>query len=122
MRKLLHCLRTTNIGIYGFGASITNSENRSRTLARFDAMETLGLVLGTLLSPIVFQKADYVGCYLITAIGTALGLLYLKFFIKEPIEKKPKSKKSCHQLIKVSTALQILKKLPIFSNFEGIFI
>ena len=35
------------MGVYGFGASITTPENRAKTLARFDAMETLGFVLGT---------------------------------------------------------------------------
>ena len=40
------------LGVYGFGASITTDENRALTLARFDAMETLGLVFGT----IIFSK------------------------------------------------------------------
>ena len=37
------------LGVYGFGASITNDENRALTLARFDAMETLGLVFGIII-------------------------------------------------------------------------
>ena len=32
----------------------------------------------------------YRGSYLVTAIGTSIGLLYLIFFVKEPIQKKPK--------------------------------
>ena len=36
------------MGVYGFGASITTPENRAKTLARFDAMETLGFVLGNI--------------------------------------------------------------------------
>ena len=34
------------LGIYGFGASITNTDNRAKIIGRFDAMKILGTILG----------------------------------------------------------------------------
>ena len=41
------------------------------------------------LGPITFKHLGYIGCYLTTAIGGSMAILYLVFYIKEPVERHP---------------------------------
>ena len=76
------------LGIYGFGSSFTKDPDdrwrivllffsqmyctvmlcgnfRAHVLARFDGMESFATIIGTALSPVVFNATDYYGCYAI---------------------------------------------------------
>ena len=76
------------LGTYGYGASISKETKRASLLARFDAMELLGLVAGSLLSPITFKLLGYYGSYLTYFFSCLLSLIYLKWFVQEPMKTK----------------------------------
>ena len=74
------------LGTYGFGASISEEGKRASLLARFDAMELLGLVAGSLLSPMTFKLLGYYGSYLTYFFCCLLALIYMKLCVQEPVK------------------------------------
>ena len=76
------------LGTYGYGASISKESKRASLLARFDAMELLGLVAGSLLSPITFKLLGYYGSFLTYFFCCLLTLIYLKCCVQEPVNSK----------------------------------
>ena len=75
------------LGVYSYGATITNSEDRAYRLGRLDGMETIAIVVGTLLSPIIFKKLGYYGSYSISWLFSILAVIYMVFIVKEPLVK-----------------------------------
>ena len=61
---------------------------RAHVLARYDGVETVARILGTVLSPIVFEELDYYGSYGMRTASTATALIYLVFFVKEPLQEE----------------------------------
>jgi membrane protein DedA with SNARE-associated domain len=51
------------LGVYSYGTTVTKPKERAHRLARLDGVETLANIIGTLLSPFVFQKLGYFGNY-----------------------------------------------------------
>jgi len=51
-------------------------------------MFTLSSIAGTLLSPQVFEYWGYFGNYGLSTLSFVLAILYLIFFVKEPIDTK----------------------------------
>jgi len=75
------------LGTYGYGASITTNEERAKVLGRFDAIELAGWVLGSLVSPSIFQYLNYYGSYSIYLICCILSLIYLHYYVPETTVK-----------------------------------
>ena len=76
------------LGTYSYGATITKNENRANILARFNAIELAGWVLGSLVSPSIFNYLGYYGSYSIYLTCCVLALIHLYLFVLEPIKKK----------------------------------
>lgn len=76
------------LGIYGYGTSVTNTEDRTYRLTRIDGLETFSSMVGTLLSPYIFEYFGYYGNYGMCCLLMGLGILYLIFFVDEPIDTK----------------------------------
>ncbi len=70
-----------------YGSTITTEKNRAATLLRYDGVETLAQILGTALSPFLFDWLGFLGSYLARATFTLAALLYLVFVIREPLQK-----------------------------------
>ena len=75
------------LGFYGYGSSITSFKERASRLARFDGTETLAILCGTALSPIITSSIGNLGA-LIARCALALCAVVYLFFVKEPIKKK----------------------------------
>ena len=76
------------LGLYGYGASVSEPEERAHRIARLDGVETIATMVGTLLSPLVSKHVGYFGNYGLFA-GLALSAaVYLQYFVKEPVDKK----------------------------------
>ena len=87
------------LGVYGYGTSVSQAKARASTLARYDGMETLGLIFGTLLSPVILQRFNPTAVY-ICKIGTTLFvILYLIFLVKEPKRNYERVRKSKAQMV-----------------------
>ena len=71
------------IGVYGYGALTTSSGNRATTLARFDGLELVARVSGTLLSPVLANKIGRYANFILKLICDLLAILYLIFIIKD---------------------------------------
>ena len=82
------------LGIYSYGASISEPKDRAHRIARLDGTETISTVIGTLLSPIISEKLTYYGSYGLYGGMIVLAALYLKFFVREPIKKKKDESKN----------------------------
>ena len=99
------------LGVYGFGTLVSQDDARASTLARYDGLETLGLIFGTLLSPLVLSQSA-IAAYACKIGTSGFAILYLVFIVKEPA--KPKTKKV------VRTKMQILVK-PLVDMVRAIF-
>ncbi len=55
-------------------------------LARFDGVEMGGVLLGTFLSPYLFNATGYYGIYIVRLIMVAASLIYWFAYIKSPEE------------------------------------
>jgi MFS transporter, PCFT/HCP family, solute carrier family 46 (folate transporter), member 1 len=76
------------LGQYGYGASVTEPDERAHRIARLDASEYIATLIGTLLSPIISEHVGYYGNYGLFA-GLALTAIgYLQLFVKEPVDRK----------------------------------
>ena len=77
------------LGVYSYGTTVTKPKERAHRLARLDGVETLAIIIGTLLSPIIFKNFGYFGNYAISAVLFAISIFYLVCFVKEPIQRRP---------------------------------
>ena len=75
------------LGVYGYGASVSEPDERAHRIARLDGTETLATIVGTLLSPHVTNLLGPIGNYGILAGLSLLAAIYLKFCVREPINK-----------------------------------
>lgn len=55
---------------------------------RFDGMEQLGQVVGTILSPLIFNALGYYGIYVGRLILMVASLVYMIWAVREPIEDR----------------------------------
>ena len=99
------------LGVYGLGTLVSQDNARASTLARYDGLETLGLIFGTLLSPLVLRQSR-IAAYACKIGTSAFAILYLVFIVKEPA--KPKTQKV------VRTKTQTLVK-PLVDMVRAIF-
>ena len=78
--------------MYAYGALVSKPESRATRLALFDGMESLFVVIGTVLSPIIKNNFGRYTNYGLKVGCTFLSLLYVTFLVKEP-PKNDKDKK-----------------------------
>jgi len=76
------------LGVYSFGTTVTTPKERAYRLARLDGIETLAVIIGTLLSPVIFRNLGYFGNYAISSAMFASAIVYLVWFVKEPIQRQ----------------------------------
>ncbi len=76
------------LGVYGYVATITTSEDRAYRLARLDGCETGFKLLATLVSPFIFDKFGYYASFGSRIACSVLAFLYVTFLVKEPIVHK----------------------------------
>lgn len=91
------------LGIYGYGATVSRPEERAKKLARFDALELLGTLAGTLLSPVVYNAWGYYGTYICYLSLTFAAFLQCLFFTTEPItvSVEKKGSRKPHKLVQM---------------------
>ena len=87
------------LGQYGYGASVTEPDERAHRIARLDGSEYVATLIGTLLSPIIAEHIGYFGNYGFFAGLAFLAVLYLHFFVKEPPRKKQEAEGVENQLL-----------------------
>ena len=90
------------MGTYGYGSSASKHDERAHRLARLDAFEQLGLMLGSLLAPMIFSAG---GFYTISGIAAACDIIaffYLVFCVKEVIVPKKDEKQKGLSKIKLA--------------------
>jgi MFS family permease len=79
------------LGVFVYGTTVTKPEERAYRLARLDGMLTLSDIIGTMLSPYIFDYMGYYGNYILSSASFALAIIHLVFFVKEPIDTKPQT-------------------------------
>ena len=52
-----------------------------------DGYELVGFILGTLLSPYVFENLGYYGCYIFQGVTNIVAFLYILLLVEEPHSK-----------------------------------
>ena len=90
--------------MYAYGALVSKPESRATRLALFDGMESLFVVIGTVLSPIIKNNFGRYTNYGLKVGCTFLALLYTIFLVKEP-PKSDKDKGKNHQKLSIITPL-----------------
>ena len=70
------------LGVYGIGTLISRPKARASTLARYDGLETIGTLTGTLLSPVILKNLNATASYSFRIGTDSLALLYLLIFIQ----------------------------------------
>ena len=76
------------MGVYGYGSSSASQPQRATTLARYDGVEQASVMLGTAVSPLVFELSGYSGSFVTGLIGNIAALVALVYFAPEPVIKK----------------------------------
>lgn len=74
------------LGVYGYGTSVTTTEERASRLARLDGVETLGYLLGATLAPITLRAKGPNANFLVAILSCFLALIYLILSVDEPLE------------------------------------
>jgi MFS family permease len=79
------------LGVFVYGTSVTKPKERSYRFSRIDGIFTLSSIIETLLSPYIFDYMRNYGNYILSSAFYALAIIYLIFFVKEPIDTKPQT-------------------------------
>ncbi|XP_057320091.1 tetracycline resistance protein, class D-like [Microplitis mediator] len=70
----------------------TVPEKRSWRLACLQTSLRAGLLIGTFIGPLIFQKLGYTFLFIIAALICSLSLLYVVFMVPESLQNKPTKK------------------------------
>ena len=76
------------LGVYSYGTTVTKTKERAHRLARLDGMETVAIIIGTILSPIIFKSIGYFGSYSISCLFLLLAIIYMIIFVEEPMKRQ----------------------------------
>ncbi len=101
------------LGLYGYGASVSEPEERAHRIARLDGTETLATIAGTLLSPLVDKHLGPIGNYGLFGGFTLLSAIYLKICVREPIKNKSNKKLQLEQFPKSSGVFYTTFVMPL---------
>ena len=94
--------------MYAYGALVSKPENRATRLALFDGTESLFVVIGTILSPIIKNNFGRYTNYGLKVGSTFLSLLYITFFVKEPPKSDEDKDKKQEKLTIVTPILSFM--------------
>ncbi len=72
---------------YGTCTHFRMQEKRATRLGRYDGVEQVAALIGSALSPILFRAGGYSGSFIVGLVGNILAILYLVFFVEEPIQR-----------------------------------
>jgi MFS family permease len=106
------------LGTYSYGSTVAKPTERTYRLSRQDGMHGLANIVGTLISPYVFQNLGFYGNYVLSAIFFSIGIAYLCLIVKEPIKNAYiasidiPSQKDTNPCVRVSN--HVLSNLKIF--------
>ena len=109
--------------MYAYLALITRPESRATRLAVLDGTESLFVVIGTLLSPIIKNQFGRYTSYGLKIVCSFLALLYTIFLVKEPPKSvDDKGKKQKTQKLTIITPLLSFVDLikTVFKRFHDI--
>jgi MFS family permease len=81
------------LGMYSFVTNVAKPKDRAHRLARLDGMELLGYIVGTFVSPVIYERVGSFGSYGLSAGFIFLAIAYLVAFVEEPIERKTEENK-----------------------------
>lgn len=73
------------MGVYSYGTNVTTPQERSRRLARYDGVEVVANMVGTVLSPVLGDRIGFYGTYGVGSGSMLMALFYLVFFVNEPV-------------------------------------
>ncbi len=105
------------LGVFSYASNVTNDSDRTYRMTRLDGMITLASMAGTLLSPYLFMYFGYYGNFISSSAFFAIAIVYLIFFVKEPIQKaisENEVAKDCLQET-VASKLNIFQKIKSFT-------
>ncbi len=74
------------LGIFSYVTTVTKPTERAYRLTRLDGIETLASIIGTLISPYIFQKLGFYGNYILSSLFISAGIAYLWLIVCEPIQ------------------------------------
>jgi MFS family permease len=80
------------LGMYSYGANVSKPKERAYRLARLDGAETIAVVVGTLISPKVFDWLGFYGNFGISGGVVILAILYHIFIVGEPMKNEETEK------------------------------
>ena len=111
------------LGMYAYLALVSRPESRATRLAVLDGTESLFVVIGTLLSPIIKNQFGRYTSYGLKIVCSFLALLYTIFLVKEPPKSvDDKGKKQKTQKLTIITPLLSFVDLikTVFKRFHDI--
>ena len=107
--------------MYAYGALISKPESRATRLAFFDGMESLFVVIGTVLSPIIKNHFGRYTNYGLKVGCTFLALLYTIFLVKEPPKSDEDKGKKQEKLTIITPLLSFVDLIKtVFKRFQDI--
>ena len=102
------------LGIFVYGTTVTKPEERAYRLSRLDGMFTLSHIVGTSLSPYIFDYMGYFGNFILSSVFFALAIIHLVLFVKEPIDTKPATSLPTDPNDPMSIDLKLISKVKQF--------
>ena len=108
-------------GMYAYGALVSKPESRATRLALFDGTESLFVVIGTLLSPIIKNNFGRYTNYGLKVGCTFLALLYIVFLVKEPPKSEEDKDKKQEKLTIITPLLSFVDLIKtVFKRLQKI--
>ena len=98
------------LGTYSYGSLKFKPESRATVLARYDGFEVIGMLIGTVLSPIVLVSIGAYGNYGIKAGSAFLAFLYILVVIPHSPAKRQSTKNFIMDFF-ISPIIDMLKTL-----------
>ena len=108
-------------GMYAYGALVSKPESRATRLALFDGTESLFVVIGTILSPIIKNNFGRYTNYGLKVGCTFLALLYIIFLVKEPPKSDEDKDKKQEKLTIITPLLSFVDLIKtVFKRLQKI--
>ena len=107
--------------MYAYGALVSKPESRATRLALFDGTESLFVVIGTILSPIIKNNFGRYTNYGLKVGCTFLALLYIVFLVKEPPKSDEDKDKKQEKLTIITPLLSFVDLIKtVFKRLQKI--
>ena len=103
------------LGVYGYGTSVTEPNSRASTLGRYDGLEVIGKISGTLISPFILNQLSATYSYSFKICCTVIALIYVALMVKTPPDKPMTT-----SIKKNFKFIDLFK--PLFDMFKTLFV